>query len=826
MKRLAQHGSWDTSLEQRAREAMELRFAEIDTDAGSFDFALCQRPDSSFYGIADGKRCIKGRGPIARNDALRQLAKRGIPREILGKVARIKDEKRFDKTVEELSSARKKQTGGPAVKPLTKAPTLEAQKTPKGGVDAAAKRKEDATPAGRMEKKDRISQRRAELRARLKEKAAEQESKKEAAKPKQMEPKKPVAQQPAKKPTRVEASPQLKAGAKDFSNSEAFRQQLPSNNEQYLARNTKNLHKIDFVDLKQTLGQETIANMGVPEKYIDTLSRGLVTKATKGVTDNWRQYGEGQAGGAGRIQSQMGELMTLTMASLGPADRTKLYNAMSERIDAAQKSGSKLKDLTITKDWLDASMNNARAIDRYMRIEAPGTKVIGGAWDVKGELKALNIGSGGEKKGFSTDIVVRGSDGKNHQLSLKKDGNVNFLNSGAGQYTGMMLTGAAENPKHPKHAQAKEYVNTLNRISQIYADNGLGEVSPTPPTQKALKALGLSDADAKATARELKQLGDLRKKLEGDDKIVPRGYNMAYYNNRENTALSKSFGTLKDDIAKLKPTDLATSADQRFLQAINNANFSPDVRSKFLNSDGSPRLDPKTGNIKPLPAGKKVDARQYEAAKAMLAKANEQSRVESELLSSMDKAGASAKWRDTVEKIAAGDTLGLDKRSLNKLMLNSILATNTPQAEKHRTEMYRRSDSFSRAALGAIQNDKTMQAGVLATLRNNFPLKDVAEGSESMIIGNAAFSKSVIRSMFGTDNFDQIREGLVVQAPSGGSPFLGYQASAGGKTIPIADISIRPDGLGYGNTMKHEMKLRSDFYKLLQEENAALETET
>jgi hypothetical protein len=180
MKRLAQHGNWNADLEQRARSAMELRFAEVDAgDSDTFDYALCQRPDSSFYGIADGKRCIKGRGPIARNDALRQLAKRGIPREVLGKVARIKDEKRFDKTVEELSSARKKQTGGPAVKPLTKAPTLEAQKTPKGGVDAAAKRKEDATPAGRMEKKDRISQRRAELRARLKEKADKEQPKEE-----------------------------------------------------------------------------------------------------------------------------------------------------------------------------------------------------------------------------------------------------------------------------------------------------------------------------------------------------------------------------------------------------------------------------------------------------------------------------------------------------------------------------------------------------------------------------------------------------------------------------------------------------------------------
>jgi hypothetical protein len=816
---LRQFGSWDSKLDAKACEVLALRYAEV---LDTFDYTVCQRPNGTYYGIATGKQCQKGR-QVNRVAVLGALAKRGIPREVLGKIAKAKDDKKFGKAVQALNSGRKK-ISADAIKPTkpTAAPKVAPTK-PTGEKMTASQRKARLEEL-RAEREARRGQSQAKRNIRERKKA--EEVKKTGAKPKAEEQKKPIAkQQQTNKPAKVETTPALKAGARDFANSEAFKQQLPSNNEQYLAKSAKDLHKIDFVDLKQTLGQDVVASMGVPEKYLDTLSRGLVTKTAKGTTDNWRHYGEGQAGGAGRIQSQMGELMTLTMASLGPADRVKLYNTISERIDAAQKSGAKLKDLTITKDWLDASMSNARAIDRYMKIEAPGARVVGGAWDVKGELKALGIGQGGEKKGFSTDIVVRDSNGKNHQLSLKKDGNVNFLNSGAGQYTGMMLTGAAENPRHPKHAQAKEYVNTLARINQIYADKGLGEVSPTPPTQKALKALGLADADAKATARELKQLNDTRKRFEGDDKIVPRGYNMAYYNNRENAALNKNFSALRDDIAKLRPSDLVTAPDQRFLRMINDANFSPEVRAKFLNPDGSPRLDPKTGNIKPLPPGKKVDSQQYEAAKTMLAKANEQSRVASELLGSMDKAGASAKWRDTVDKIAAGDTLGLDRRSLNKLMLNAILATDTPQADRHRAEMYRRSDSFSRAALGAIQNDKTMQAGVLATLRNNFPLKDVAEGSESMIIGNAAFSKAVVRRMFGTDNFDQIREGLVVQAPSGGTPFLGYQASVGGKTIPIADISIRPDGLGYGNTMKHEMKLRPDFYKLLQEENTALEEE-
>ena len=146
MKRLAQHGNWNADLEQRARSAMELRFAEVDAgDSDTFDYALCQRPDSSFYGIADGKRCIKGRGPITRDDALKQLAKSGVPRGILKKVAQIEDKKRFDKTIEALSLAPKKRASEPAVKPAAKtpakSPTPEVKKAPKDDTDAAAKQK-------------------------------------------------------------------------------------------------------------------------------------------------------------------------------------------------------------------------------------------------------------------------------------------------------------------------------------------------------------------------------------------------------------------------------------------------------------------------------------------------------------------------------------------------------------------------------------------------------------------------------------------------------------------------------------------------------------
>jgi hypothetical protein len=119
----------------------------------------------------------------------------------------------------------------------------------------------------------------------------------------------------------------------------------------------------------------------------------------------------------------------------------------------------------------------------------------------------------------------------------------------------------------------------------------------------------------------------------------------------------------------------------------------------------------------------------------------------------------------------------------------------------------------------------------LKSLRNNFPLKDVSEGSESMIIGDSVFSKTVLGKMFGTTDFNQIKDRLVVEKDSSGQPYLGYSIEIdtdgngeSDNTIPISDINVRADGLGYGQTIKHEMKLRKDFYKKLQSVNKEMGT--
>jgi len=521
----------------------------------------------------------------------------------------------------------------------------------------------------------------------------------------------------------------------------------------------------------------------------------------------------------------MGELMTLVFASASPEDRKKLSEVIRSQVKSAQERGSVKKDLTITEDWIDASLNNAAAIDTYMSLEAPGAKIVGGSWDQPDELQSLGIGKGGEEKGFSTDIVIRDSNGKNHQLSLKKDGNVNFLNSGAGQYTKFYLSGALDDESNPYHETAKEYFDSIDRVNEIYQEIGLGEYDGDGKlpdskdwTQKRLKEIGAPDP--KSMIEELKELRNTLSKTRDNADIVPKEYNLNEYNRKESESLDTNFKKLNSEIRNLDLEKLNTPATEIFTEYFNDGNFSDDIKVKFFNNDGTPKIDAKTGNMKFSALGKS-DPEEYKRAKSLLSDSNKESK-DGEIADKIKKIMKKEKikdWPTFVDKLESGD-IKLKLRDKNKIMLNSILATKTDTGEKHRKDMKQRERDFSKNAIKAMSDDPVMKAGTLKSLRSNFPLKDVAEGSESMIIGNSVFSKSTMKKMFGTTDFNQIKDRLIVETDSSGQPYLGYSidvdSDGDGKVIPISNINVRADGLGYGQTIKHEMTLRKDFAKMLE----------
>lgn len=83
MKNLSQHGSFDNSFEASARDQLLQEFNEWSTEdfgevIDGFNFAACQRPDGSVYGIAGGANCRKG-SPISvrPGDKHRDIMRKG-----------------------------------------------------------------------------------------------------------------------------------------------------------------------------------------------------------------------------------------------------------------------------------------------------------------------------------------------------------------------------------------------------------------------------------------------------------------------------------------------------------------------------------------------------------------------------------------------------------------------------------------------------------------------------------------------------------------------------------------------------------------------------
>jgi hypothetical protein len=123
-----------------------------------------------------------------------------------------------------------------------------------------------------------------------------------------------------------------------------------------------------------------------------------------------------------------------------------------------------------------------------------------------------------------------------------------------------------------------------------------------------------------------------------------------------------------------------------------------------------------------------------------------------------------------------------------------------------------------KAVISALGSNKKLKDGMLKSIREEFPLKAVGEGEESMAIGPNSLDRSVLENIFKTSDFDQIKQGLVAMTNEE-PPYLAYRAGTSKTVIPIATIGVREDGVGYGGQIKFEMQLDKRFAKILEQAN-------
>ena len=96
-------------------------------------------------------------------------------------------------------------------------------------------------------------------------------------------------------------------------------------------------------------------------------------------------------------------------------------------------------------------------------------------------------------------------------------------------------------------------------------------------------------------------------------------------------------------------------------------------------------------------------------------------------------------------------------------------------------------------------------------IKEAFPLRDLLEGEESGVAGSNALTPEVLMEMFGTNNYDEIQEGLQVREdPETGVSYLVYTAKSGDKEVKISNITARSKDIGVAG-LTTEMNFHPEF---------------
>jgi len=172
---------------------------------------------------------------------------------------------------------------------------------------------------------------------------------------------------------------------------------------------------------------------------------------------------------------------------------------------------------------------------------------------------------------------------------------------------------------------------------------------------------------------------------------------------------------------------------------------------------------------------------------------------------------------DALSKLQSGK----GSRDINKVIMASISSAakqGDVASKKYLDLVQKNHKEHQKAVITALGTNKKLKQGMLESIRQEFPLKAVGEGEESMAIGPNSLDRAILTKIFNTSDFELIKQGLVA-VTNEEPPYLAYRAGTSKKIIPIATIGVREDGVGYGGQIKFEMQLDRRFAKILEQAN-------
>jgi hypothetical protein len=139
-------------------------------------------------------------------------------------------------------------------------------------------------------------------------------------------------------------------------------------------------------------------------------------------------------------------------------------------------------------------------------------------------------------------------------------------------------------------------------------------------------------------------------------------------------------------------------------------------------------------------------------------------------------------------------------------MLGSY-SNETEWLESHKEITY----SFMKESAKKMATNKEFQGMLLRKLQQAIPVKTMVEGVESMQIDSMYITQKHMQEMFGTDDWDNIKEFLGIKVTNGVASLTYSAKGKNEKPLTIANIQMREKGVGYNGSVALECLPAKEF---------------
>lgn len=145
-------------------------------------------------------------------------------------------------------------------------------------------------------------------------------------------------------------------------------------------------------------------------------------------------------------------------------------------------------------------------------------------------------------------------------------------------------------------------------------------------------------------------------------------------------------------------------------------------------------------------------------------------------------------------------------------MLGSY-SNETDWLESHKEITY----SFMKDSAKKMATNTEFQGMLLRKLQQAIPVKTMVEGVENMQIDSMYITQKHMQEMFGTDNWDDIKEFLGIKVTDGVASLTYSAKGKNTKPLTIANIQMREKGVGYNGSVALECLPAKEFQGVCKE---------